>query len=99
MVQTVGFPRGIPAASLKQDYRYRRTTAAQRFPRGIPAASLKLAKSSSYGSREPGFPRGIPAASLKLYGQMLIGNALHEFSAGNTRGLIEALFHNTHDKL
>ena len=70
-------------------------------PRGIPAASLKLKHTVVALARQVvSLPRGIPAASLKH--TVADGDASDQAvsSAGNTRGLIEAVagdpqnFHN-----
>ena len=61
------------------------------FPRGIPAASLKRVLRCHSDPSDASFPRGIPAASLKharVWSERLEGT---KFSAGNTRGLIEAV--------
>ena len=64
-----GFPRGIPAASLKQVQVDIIVIAMGRFPRGIPAASLKHVQVDIIVIAMGRFPRGIPAASLKRIGR------------------------------
>ena len=59
-------------------------------PRGIPAASLKLDLIDEIKGPKVRLPRGIPAASLKqVANHVLSGPPVS--SAGNTRGLIEAM--------
>ena len=60
-------------------------------PRGIPAASLKLRHAERHVVGEPRLPRGIPAASLKRVRFVPSHGGFPASSAGNTRGLIEAL--------
>ena len=83
------FPRGIPAASLKDLAAPHTERALTGFPRGIPAASLKAVQLDIVPHCDPGFPRGIPAASLKGVVAVHELQEASEFSAGNTRGLIE----------
>ena len=58
-------PRGIPAASLKQQVAQGDRVVVGRLPRGIPAASLKPCNNHCPLGYGVGLPRGIPAASLK----------------------------------
>ena len=60
-------------------------------PRGIPAASLKQGAPGRFATRPGCLPRGIPAASLKLDLGAVAANHFVGSSAGNTRGLIEAV--------
>ena len=83
-------PRGIPAASLKPSGQTSTTGQNERLPRGIPAASLKLRRGGGARQWRGRLPRGIPAASLKHAGPQRHHLQLHQSSAGNTRGLIEA---------
>ena len=84
-------PRGIPAASLKLGVTPLPRSRGNSLPRGIPAASLKLRVAGSPGERRTRLPRGIPAASLKLHVSPRCLPFTRQSSAGNTRGLIEAL--------
>ena len=65
-------------------------------PRGIPAASLKLGLRPHLDDAVVRLPRGIPAASLKPAGNPLTGGIRLSSSAGNTRGLIEACYPESH---
>ena len=71
-----------------------RRRAARRvpcLPRGIPAASLKPRRLRRVAGGRLRLPRGIPAASLKHDDAMLLAPERPGSSAGNTRGLIEAV--------
>ena len=63
----------------------------QRLPRGIPAASLKRQRGAPLHLPARCLPRGIPAASLKQRLRRRRRVPSGRSSAGNTRGLIEAL--------
>ena len=70
---------------------------SSRLPRGIPAASLKQREVRATKRTLGGLPRGIPAASLKrrLRSHRRVNGVVS--SAGNTRGLIEAIGREDHE--
>ena len=87
------FPRGIPAASLKQitDHATLPSPQIARFSAGNTRGLIEAAVRGSHYGTGMCFPRGIPAASLKqALCQVSIEHGYRTFSAGNTRGLIEA---------
>ena len=88
---SVGLPRGIPAASLKLGALAGCGARMSSLPRGIPAASLKPCRPAWRRRVRPRLPRGIPAASLKQRRAQGGGTTPFWSSAGNTRGLIEAV--------
>ena len=67
------------------------STAPVSLPRGIPAASLKRRDRVERRAGVGRLPRGIPAASLKRCRPGACTWSVSRSSAGNTRGLIEAV--------